>query len=306
MRILVFGAGAAGALFGGFLSAAYRVLLVGRPERIDPVRTGGLLVRSGKEEERFRPGAAAVLPAEGTFDLAVIAVKAFDLEGAARALAEANLRVGRLLLLQNGFGNEALLPDAFPAHSVYRGLLYDGVSWEGPGTLLRHEGGPLRIGRPLADLPPGGDPEAEDLARSLSAAGWETIAAGDIRREIWRKLIVNAAVNPAGALTGLPNGELIRRPAVRRLLGALVEEGERTALAAAGYRFDLMEKVEEAARRTAANRNSMLLDLERGRRTEIDFLNGALLRAAREQGVDAPANEAVVALVKAMEGKGKD
>ncbi|MBN1825889.1 MAG: 2-dehydropantoate 2-reductase [Candidatus Eisenbacteria bacterium] len=303
MRVLVFGAGAVGALFGGCLSGPHRVLLVGRRERIDPIGRGGLFIRAVGGTRRFDPETAESPPREGDFDLAAIAVKAFDLEAALPALSAGGLRIRRILLLQNGLGNESLLRDSFPPESIYRGLLYHGASWEGPGRLLWHRGAPLRIGRPLVGAPSGGDPETEELARALTAGDWETLPAKDIRREIWRKLIVNAAINPLGAITGLPNGELIRTPALRHLLGALVEEGERTALAAAGYRFDLNAATMEAARQTAENRNSMLLDLERGRRTEIEFLCGALLRAAREKGIPTPAQEAVYGLVKAMEGE---
>ncbi len=301
MRVLVFGAGAIGSLFGGLLSRAHEVTLVGRPPHLDAIRANGLRIESDAESFLVRPETAARVPS-GSFDLAAIAVKTYDLHDACAALAASGASFRWILCLQNGIGNEEILRAHFPDETIVRGLVYNGVSIESPGRIVWFGHGSTWIGRPLVPAQDGeADLEIEDLASALSAGGFPARRAEEIGREIWKKLAVNAAINPLGAITGLPNGALVRSSFLLSLLRAAVRETEEVARAEAGYAIDMVERTMEIALVTGRNRNSMLLDLEAGRPTEIEFLSGAIVRFARRRDLAVPVTRTLHALVRGKE-----
>jgi 2-dehydropantoate 2-reductase len=147
-------------------------------------------------------------------------------------------------------------------------------------------------------------PEVGRLAEACTRAGLPTEAVADARGPQWRKLIFNAATNPIGALTGLTHGRVCEDPGLRRLVSQLVDEGKAVA-AAQGIELDAdpEELIDHAARPDVAydHKASMLQDVEARRPTEIDYLNGGIVRFGREQGVPTPLNEAVTALIKGLE-----
>ncbi|RPJ44578.1 MAG: ketopantoate reductase family protein, partial [Candidatus Latescibacterota bacterium] len=209
MRVLVLGAGSVGSLFGGLLARAHEVVLVGRGPEMEKVREGGLRIESEVGTVVARPGACDRIP-PGRFELAAIAVKAYDLHTACAALAGSGASADRILCLQNGIGNEEILRAHFPAESIVRGLVYHGVMRASPARYVWYGRGSTLIGRPLALAPHERDPEMEALAALFTDSGFPARATVEIGREIWKKLAVNAAINPVGAITGLPNGALVR------------------------------------------------------------------------------------------------
>ncbi len=118
---------------------------------------------------------------------------------------------------------------------------------------------------------------------------------------MWNKLIVNASINPLGAISGQPNGALIRSPSLRSVLRALILECQRVAQKESGYRFDLSGTIERMILKTGENRNSMLVDIESGKKTEIDFLNGAIIRFAEKHDIPVPVNRTITSLIKKKE-----
>jgi 2-dehydropantoate 2-reductase len=146
--------------------------------------------------------------------------------------------------------------------------------------------------------------EVERLADACTRAGMPTAAVPDARGPQWRKVIFNASTNPVGALTGLTHGRVCERPDLRRLVSGLVDEGKAVA-AAQGIELDAdpEELIDHAARPDVAydHKASMLQDVEARRPTEVDYLNGGIVRAGRDHGVPAPLHEAIWALVKGVE-----
>jgi 2-dehydropantoate 2-reductase len=144
--------------------------------------------------------------------------------------------------------------------------------------------------------------DVKRLASAITAGGMNTKALEDARGAQWTKLIFNAATNPIGALTGLTHGRVCELPETRRLVSQLVEEGKAVA-DALGITLDSDpdELVDHAAKVAYEHRASMLQDIEARRATEIDALNGGIVRFGREQGVSTPLNEAITALVKGLE-----
>lgn len=300
MNILVFGAGAMGSLFGGLLARDHNVTLVGREEHVRAIAGNGLRVDTEEGSFVTRPEAVTSLPDRSGWDVAAIAVKAYDLAAACDAVASLDRPPRWVLCLQNGYGNEEIVRDRFDVKQIVRGLVYHGACLPQAGRVVWFGRGVMRIGRPLCDRS-APDGELERLALAFTEAGFPTEVTTEVDQEIWKKLAINAAINPLGAITGLPNGELVRSPLLLPLLRASVRETEEVAAAEGGHTLDLVERTMEIALLTGRNRNSMLLDLERGKRTEIDFLNGAIDRLARRHHIPVPVNRTLYALVKGKE-----
>lgn len=303
MKILVYGAGSIGCLFGALVSPAHEVTLLGRPALMNGIREHGLTIRTPEGEKQFTPETALTLPPGRSYNLVVIAVKAHALGEAYAALRDLPEEPDAFLLLQNGIGNEETVRGRIEDGKIIRGLAFHGASWNGPGDVTWHPYGPLMIGRP--HMPAGEESMTglAELAGALSIGSYTVRAAEDIRRELWNKLIVNASINPLGAISGQPNGALIRSPSLRSVLRALILECQWVARQEAGYRFDLTDTIERMILKTGENRNSMLVDIESGNRTEIDFLNGAIIRFAEKHDIPVPVNRTIISLIKKKESR---
>ena len=170
----------------------------------------------------------------------------------------------------------------------------------GVGKVREAGRGTIRLGSPFGE-----HERAIHVADMLAGAGLVCEVSESVDQILWEKAIINAAINPVTALTGLRNGQLLETPEVRGVLAAITEEASRVA-AAAGMqvREDMVAVVERVCRQTAANRSSMLQDLSAGRRTETDYIGGEIAWRARELDMSAPLCSALSALVKVAEGKG--
>lgn len=298
MRILVFGAGAMGSFFGGLLAARHEVTLVGREHHIDAIRSKGLRI-TGKTSRIAKLRAATRIPRDAKADVVIVSTKAYDTEAAMHQLAPLAAQ-SLFLTVQNGFDNGDVI--ARTARRVVVGTTAHGVTFLEPGE-IRHAGiGETVIG-PWANV---GEEDLVRLRDVLDDAGIATRIVSDIRTELWAKVVVNAAINPLAALAGVPNGRLVKDRRLAASLETVVREAAAVARAE-GASIDPAEihhRTVLVARRTAANRCSMLQDLDRGRRTEIDAITGAIVRAARRRRLRAPVNELLYALVRAHESAG--
>ena len=284
-----------GSFFGGLLSVRHDVTLIGRKDHMDAVRTHGLRI-TGKTVRLVRPRTATRIPTRASPDLVIVATKSYETAAAVQSL-RAFARTAVFLTLQNGLDNADIL--ARTATRVVAGTTAHGVMYLGPGE-IRHAG--------LGDTTIGawnevGEDAVVRLRDILDEAGIRTRITADIRSELWAKLVVNAAINPLGALAAVPNGRLVQDPDLRRLLDDVARETASVARAAGALVDvdDLVRRARLVARRTAANRASMLQDLDRGHRTEIDAITGAVLREAERVGMQAPVNRVLFALMKARE-----
>ncbi|HKN07309.1 MAG TPA: 2-dehydropantoate 2-reductase [Thermoplasmata archaeon] len=304
MKILVVGAGAVGSLLGASLQeGGNSVTLIGRPEHVAAVREHGLRI-SGPRPRVVRLEAAASVAPGMESEVVLVTVKTFDLVRTATELARA-LSPRPTLFLQNGLG---ILPTARnalagggwadPATYLVRGVNSIPATWVGPGE-VRETG----LGEVLLPVPGEAGPAAgaARLFRMvLEGARVPVEAVPEFEREVWRKALVNAAINPVTAARGVTNGELLSEP---RRTEALQLLGEALAVArSAGFDFtseEVTRDFERIARATASNRSSMLQDLDRGRPTEIDAISGEILREAARHGLDLPATRAIVAEITA-------
>jgi 2-dehydropantoate 2-reductase len=270
------------------------------PELVDRVRTRGLTVESGTGPLRV-PVPATTDPASvGPVDIALVFVKAHQTRAAADAVATLLGPDTVAVTLQNGWGNADVLASVLPAAQLVMGVTYHSCSAVEPGH-VRHTGrGPTLVGPYLA-----GSEEAfaRRAAAFLSDAGWEATATGDVRTEIWKKLILNAATLPTAALTGLTAGAVGQTGPLLDLVDALAAEAVAVA-AAQGLAIDLAERIERIHAVLAgagAGKASMLQDVEAMRKTEIEAVNGAVVRQGAELAVDTALNRAMLALVNGVE-----
>lgn len=300
-RIVVVGPGALGCLFAGLLAqAGHDVGLLGRRrEQAEALTRDGISVERDGEVRRASVRAdtdpARLAPA----DLAIVLVKATDTVEAARSVPTLLGDEGVALSLQNGLGNVEALVEVLGAGRVLGGVTSQGATLLGTGR-IRHAG----FGNTtLAEAAGGLTERARTIASLLSAAGFETRAAEEIAPLVWGKLIANAAINPLGALLNCFNGETASRPSAEKLFVELAAEAGAVARAL-GVSLPFPDPVEHArsvAHVTARNRNSMLQDVENGRRTEIDAINGAIARLGHEVGVPTPTNAILADLIRALQ-----
>ena len=232
-------------------------------------------------------------------DFGIVATKAMHTEAAIAAVAPA-FEGGSVATVQNGVGNEEVIA-AYVAR-VIRGTTFPAGRIVEPGHVQWDVKGDTTFG-PFEPQPAPAD-EIERLADACTRSGMPTNAVADARGPQWRKVIFNASTNPLGALTGLTHGRVCERPDLRRLVTQLVDEGKAVA-AAQGIDLDSdpEELIDHAAKPEVAydHKASMLQDVEARRQTEVDYLNGGIVRFGRELGVPTPLNEAIVALVKGLE-----
>jgi 2-dehydropantoate 2-reductase len=301
VRILVVGAGAVGSLFAARLSAAgYGVELTARPDHVAAIRAHGLRVE-GTSAGTFRPTALRDLAEASPPNVVLLTVKTFDLGRAATALSGQLPELVPILLPQNGLHVEASVAAALrpagrddAAPWLVRAVNSIPVTLVGPGVVRQAGVGEILIADPSAAGPSAS--AARDFVPLFERAGLALRLVHDLDRELWRKALVNAAINPVTALHRVPNGRLRDSPYREEATG-LLREAQRAA-AAEGFHFSDAEAdadLERVVRATAENRSSMLQDRDRGRPTEIDAISGELLRAAAAHGFELPRTRAVVA-----------
>jgi 2-dehydropantoate 2-reductase len=301
VRVCIVGCGAVGSLFAANLAQLEDVEVWAYDlarDHVDAINASGLrLSGAGEVVGRLRATAdAGELP---PCELGIVATKAMHTQSAIAATAHA-FEGGSVASVQNGIGNEEAI--AGHVERVIRGTTFPAGRLVEPGHVQWDVKGDTTIG-PF-EPSPAPMAEIERLAEACTRAGLPTQAVADARGPQWRKLIFNAATNPVGALTGLTHGRVCEDPGLRALVSGLVDEGKAVA-AAQGIELDAdpEELIDHAARPDVAynHKASMLQDVEARRQTEIDYLNGGIVRFGGEHGVPAPLNEAILALVKGLE-----
>lgn len=209
-----------------------------------------------------------------------------------------------VICLQNGIGHVETLEKFIPAKRILLAVTTE-AALKHSETEAEHTGrGRTWIGSASPHYNEGAEDAQKKWVKLLEVAGFEAFLSKNITSRIWHKLLVNSIINPLTAILQVTNGELPGLPQAQQLMRALFDEG--TALAAALHielEPDLWEQLLEVCRRTSANRSSMLQDVLAGRPTELDAINGGLLKKAEAIGLSMPTHLAVYRLVKALEGR---
>jgi 2-dehydropantoate 2-reductase len=301
LRVCVVGCGAVGSLFAASLAQLEDVEVWAfdlDAEHVGAIRERGLRL-SGARDLVGRPQATMDASELPPCELAIVATKSMHTDAALASVAHA-LGDGAVCSVQNGLGNEEAIAEHVPR--VIRGTTFPAGHVVAPGHVHWDVEGDTTIG-PFEPSPASSE-EVERLAEACTRAGMPTSAVADARGPQWRKVIFNAATNPVGALTGLTHGRVCEDEALRRLVSGLVDEGKAVATAE-GIVLDAdpEELIDYAARPDVAydHKASMLQDVEARRQTEVDYLNGGIVRFGQARGVTTPLNAAVVALIKGLE-----
>jgi 2-dehydropantoate 2-reductase len=301
VKVAIIGCGAVGSLFAANLARLDDVEVWAYDlsrEHVDAINANGLrLSGAGDVVGRLRATADAFeLP---LCDFGIVATKAMHTKAAIAATAHA-FADGCVATVQNGLGNEEALAEH--VERVIRGTTFPAGKILEPGHVQWDVKGDTTLG-PF-EPQPAPFAEVERLAHACTRAGMPTSAVHDARGPQWRKVIFNASTNPIGALTGLTHGRVCERPDLRALVSGLVDEGKAVA-AAQGIELDADPEalIDHAAKPEVAydHKASMLQDVEARRTTEIDYLNGGIVRFGREHRVPTPLNQAIWALVKGVE-----
>jgi 2-dehydropantoate 2-reductase len=302
VRVCIVGCGAVGSLFAAHLAQLDDVEVWAydlAQDHVDAINREGLRL-SGAGDVVGKLRATSDDRALPPCDFGIVATKAMHTSAAIAATAHA-FAEGCVASVQNGVGNEEAIAEH--VERVIRGTTFPAGKVLGPGHVQWDVKGDTTLG-PFEPRPAPLE-EIERLAGACSRGGMPTEAVGDARGPQWRKVIFNAATNPVGALTGLTHGRVCEQPDLRRFVTGLVDEGKAVA---AAQDIDLGEDPEDlidhAAKPEVAydHKASMLQDVEAHRSTEIDYLNGGIVRFGEQLGVPTPLNQAVWALVKGVEG----
>jgi len=302
MKIAVVGPGALGCLIAGFLKlkAGEDVwLLDNSPIRAKKILESGIHVEGVSGTHSVKINATADAKDIGQADLVIICVKSYSTEDVCKEIKDMVSENTSVLTLQNGIGNVQILNDYFGEDKVIGGVTNQGSTLLDIGH-VRHAGkGDTIIGKSDGKL----SSELKNVAAVLTKAGFPTKISKDIDSIIWSKLVINVGINALTAITRLKNGKIIAYEESRGILRSSVQEATRVVKRKRiklSY-DDPIQKVESVAKATAANASSMLQDVLNKKRTEIDFINGAIVRHGKATGIPTPVNEMLTALVKTIE-----
>lgn len=290
MKIQIMGAGALGSLVGALVQlAGYDVIFVARGEQLSALKNG--LRISGLINSKLE---VHVTEVPENADITFVTVKAYDTEKAAKMLFEVD--PGIVCSLQNGVGNEEILQKY--CDKVLGGVTSYAANLKEFGHVVYAGEGYTFVGEMNGRV----SREATTVAEVLNKAGIRTDVVTDIQFRIWAKVVVNAAINPITAICRVRNGMVVEDKNLWKVARAVAEEG-REVMLRMGYTFDAVSEVKRVAEMTANNRSSMLQDIERGKRTEIDFINGAIVKKGTEFGIKCPVNETLLNLIRGIEGE---
>ena len=302
MNIAVIGPGSIGLLFSGFLiqNDVDITLIDHRKERAEMLNKKGITWQGLDSEKHLKIPVSHGISETDDFDLIILCVKAYQTEIVAKELEKIKYN-GIILTLQNGLGNVEILQKYLPDAQILAGITSEGANMVEDGH-VRHAG----KGKTFIGAVEKGKPDTKFLEKFLGYlknSGLDADMVPDVESLIWSKLLINVGLNALTAILKVQNGQLLEISYARKLMAKLIEEGVK-CVREKGLELpysDPVDRVEEVCRLTATNFSSMYQDVKFGRRTEIDFINGAIVDAGREMDIDCPFNESVTSLVKSLE-----
>jgi 2-dehydropantoate 2-reductase len=292
-HIVVFGAGAIGSVYAAKLAASHDVTLVARPGHVDAINRDGLRL-TGREEVTCRLRAATRVDAIAPATLVLLTTKVSDNRAAAAMLAYHVRDDTVILCVQNGLGSEEVVKDVLGSRAVVlRAITQFGAIFREPGVIDYKVAGYTLIEQ---------SPHSGAIASLLTASGLDGRVSDHIKVEIWRKLIFNCVINPITSLMGADVGSIAdsRLDPLKRLV---IDECLAVARAdGVTFSEDFLQKITDVFG-SSRNIASMRQDLSRGKLTEIDFMNGAVVALGKRFGIDCPVNAALTTIIRAMEAR---
>jgi len=298
MKIAVMGAGAVGCYYGGMLArAGHAVTLIGRPTHIEAVRRNGLFMDTQSFQAHVPMAASTDASAVQNAKVVLFCVKSTDTASAAAEIAP-HLRDDAVVVsLQNGVDNVDRL-QAGLRQDICPAVVYVASEMAGPGHVKHHGRGELVIGETAS---------SNELVTLFTGADVPVQVSDNVAGALWEKLILNCAYNALSAISQLPYGRLVQGEGVEAVMRDVVQECLAVARAqGVAVPGDVWEAVQRIARTMPTQSSSTAQDLARGKRTEIDHLNGYVVRRGDVLGIATPVNRALHALVKLLEDRAPD
>ena len=301
MKIVVVGPGAIGSLFAAYLAKSKEEiwLLDKSSQRAAKLNECGISLEGSSASWQSKPKVTANPQDIGQADLIIICVKSFDTKLAIEKIKPLLNQETKILTLQNGIGNVEIISELVGQERVIAGVTNEGATLIDIGK-IRHAG----RGETIIGAIDGKTPVALRTIREIfNKVGFNCKMSRDIKSLLWSKLIINVGINALSAITRLPNGKLIEYEGTKRILRDAVSEAARIAKRKRVKLIfdDPLAKVEAVCEGTQSNLSSMLQDVLRKKRTEVEFINGVIVRLACELGIDVPTNKFLLDLVKTIE-----
>lgn len=303
MKIAIIGAGSMGSLYGAYLhNSGEEVYLINRwEEHINVINTEGLIIEEREKKLKFYPKAVTNSRDIGIVDLAIIFVKSTKTE---EAILENKNIIGKntyVLSLQNGYGNGEKIEKYINKDRIIVGTTGEGCTTIKAGYIKHAGSGDTYIGMFSGKE----DSILENLENILNYSGFNVHICKDPSQLIWNKLIINVGINAITAILKIKNGELLKQNTAKSIMKNAVIEAVKVANAK-GFNFDeeeMIDKVEKVALKTAENKSSMLQDISNNKKTEIEVINGAIVREGIKLNIKTPVNETLTNLIIALENK---
>ena len=298
MNIVVLGAGAIGSLFGALLSKKNNVILIGRTSHVNAIRKNGLSI-GGKTQLNVKISAKdSINSIPFSVDLLIVTVKSYDTKSAVDQAKQIIRDRTVVLSLQNGLDNIKAIEHVVERRQIIAGVTTHGAFFSKPGC-IKHTGAGKTI---LGELDGESSERIKNIETVFNQVGIKAVVSENIIKEIWVKAVINSCINPLTAFFGCRNGYILENPILEKIVETVCEESTSVANAY-GVKLsylDMVNKTKEVIRETSENYSSMLQSVRKGKKTEIDSINGALVNIGRTYSIDVPLNEILVSLVKTL------
>jgi 2-dehydropantoate 2-reductase len=298
MNIVIVGAGAIGSLHGGLLAKKSKVVLVGRAPHITAIQKKGLTVKGKTRLSIKIPSVESTKDISIIPDLILLTVKTYDTETASKQILPIIHNQTMVLFLQNGLDNLEKIEQIIEKKHIIAGISTQGAIISKPGEII-HTGKGKTI---LGELDGHRSKRLKTLVCTFTEAGIETQISDDIVKEIWIKAIINSSINPLTAFFGCKNGYLLENLLLEKIVELVCTE---STLIASSERIPVsslktIKKTKEVIRDTAQNYSSMLQSIQQGKKTEIDSINGKLIRIGTNHKIDTSLNRILTELITSI------
>ncbi len=316
MRILIIGPGSIGELFGGKLAlSGNRILIYAHPNFSSILRENPLKLTDINNKEHYVSNFELAPPIPELLKLnpqkipkiCLITTKSYDLESVCNEYKEIIEKIMFIGLIQNGIGNEEILKEHFPNSIIFRIITSHGAIRKNPTHVIHTGIGKTTICQlnPLYDnIPTEKKQIMKEFSENLQNAGFELKLNKNPIEAIWRKALTNIGINALGALTQLTNGELLKSESISRLIRKSMNEAMLVANKLdiqLDLSFDYVQNAFEVLKNTASNKNSMLQDVLRKNKTEIDFLNEKIVNYGKKLNIPTPVNKILSQLIHGLQ-----
>ena len=299
MNIIVFGAGAIGSFLGGLLSKSNTVVLIGRAPHITKIQENGLIIQGKTTFQQKIPAYTDIKETPFEPELIILTTKSYDTEQAVKHIASVMTEQTHLLTFQNGLDNIDKIKQFIPKKQILAAITTQGCLYNAPG-IITHTG----VGRSLiGELNGKKTSRVNDLVKMFQNAGFPIKMSTNILKEIWMKGIINSSINPLTASISCKNGRILQNPILHHLMEKICTESTRVANTL-GYKLsstEMIQRTQEVIEETKENYSSMVQSLQRNQPTEINSINGMIIKKGLQTGCNISCNQTVTKIIQELE-----